>query len=189
MKKTVVKKEVPQAAPQVAAVRTLADFFPQVKQTPIGALVPYVNNAKVHGDDQVTMLAASIKEFGFINPVVVDGAGVIVAGHGRVAAAERLGLTEVPTIEVKHLTEAQVKALRIADNRLSQIAVTDGELLRLELEVLKEQGVTDFVGMGFTKEEVADLLRFGSGGDMFNPAGKKEPVTYKCPKCGREFDK
>jgi hypothetical protein len=99
----------------------------------IDDLIPYVNNARTHSDNQVLQIAASIKEFGFCNPVLVDGQNGIIAGHGRVMAAQKLGMETVPTIELSHLSDTQRKAYILADNRLAELAGWDEELLKLEL--------------------------------------------------------
>jgi ParB family transcriptional regulator, chromosome partitioning protein len=105
---------------------------------PITDLIPYANNSRTHTDDQVLQIASSIKEFGFTNPVLVDDEGGIVAGHGRVMAAKKLNLKEVPTITLIGLTEAQKKAYIIADNKLALNAGWDDEMLKLEFDALKE---------------------------------------------------
>ena len=106
----------------------------QIKYQPISDLIPYARNARKHPERQIMQLAGSIREFGFVNPVIVDADGSIVAGHGRVLAAQRLGLNEVPTLSVEHLTPQQVKAFRLADNRLAEVSEWDFELLALEIE-------------------------------------------------------
>jgi hypothetical protein len=112
-------------------------------------LIPYVNNARTHSDEQVTMIAASIKEFGFNNPILLDGENGVIAGHGRLMAAKKIGLDEVPCIELKHLTEAQKKAYILADNRLAENAGWDEDLLKIELNSLKELNF-DIESIGFT---------------------------------------
>lgn len=101
-------------------------------------LIPYVNNARTHSPEQVLQIAASIKEFGFCNPVLIDKDSGIIAGHGRVMAAQKLGLETVPTIELSHLTDTQRKAYILADNRLAEKSGWDDELLRLELYELQD---------------------------------------------------
>ena len=103
-------------------------------------LVPYVNNAKKHSDDQITRIMASIREFGFLNPVLIDKDFNIIAGHGRVMAAKRLGLNEVPCVFIEGLTEAQRKAYILADNRLGELAEWDMTLIDLELKALDDLG-------------------------------------------------
>lgn len=101
-----------------------------------GDLIPYVNNSRTHSDKQVQQVASSIKEFGFTNPILIDEDSGIIAGHGRLLAAEKLGLDEVPTITLEGLTEAQRKAYVIADNKLALNSGWDDELLKVELENL-----------------------------------------------------
>lgn len=115
--------------------------FPIYKAANVKDLIPYVRNSRTHSEEQVIQIAASIKEFGFTNPILVDGENGIIAGHGRIMAARKLGLDVVPTIELSHLSEAQKKAYIIADNKLALNAGWDDEMLRLEFE---ELGDLDF---------------------------------------------
>lgn len=103
----------------------------------IDKIIPYARNQRKHSDDQVKKIASSIREFGFKNPVIVDKNMSIIAGHGRVLAAEKLGLDKVPVIVADDLNEAQVKAYRLADNRLQDLSEFDDELVKLELEELR----------------------------------------------------
>jgi len=102
-------------------------------------LIPYVNNARTHSDEQVTQIAASIKEFGFNNPILVDGSKGVIAGHARLLAAKKLGLKTVPVIELGHLSEVQKKAYILADNKIALNAGWDDELLTLEMDWLKSE--------------------------------------------------
>lgn len=120
-------------------------------------LIPYARNARTHSDEQVVQIAASIHEFGWTNPVLVDEQRVIIAGHGRVLAARKLGLSTVPCIELSHLSEAQKRAYIIADNKLALNAGWDDELLKLELFALEEEGF-DLALTGFDLDELADLM-------------------------------
>jgi DNA modification methylase len=120
-------------------------------------LIPYVRNSRTHSEAQVTKIAASIREFGFLNPIIVDGESGIIAGHGRLLAAQKLGLAQVPVIEAAHLSEAQKRAYVIADNRLALDAGWDNDLLKIELEDLKLDGF-DLALTGFDLDELADLL-------------------------------
>ena len=104
----------------------------------IKKLIPYASNARTHSDDQIKKIQASIREFGFVNPVLIGKDYGIIAGHGRVEAAKREGMTEVPCVWVEHLTEAQKKAYILADNRLALDAGWDMDILRVEIEELKE---------------------------------------------------
>jgi ParB-like chromosome segregation protein Spo0J len=111
---------------------------PNITMIDTDSLIPYVNNARTHSQEQINQIAASIKEFGFINPVIIDGDKGIIAGHGRVQAAQKLGMAEVPCVQASHLTEAQKKAYILADNKLALNAGWDDELLRLELQSLDD---------------------------------------------------
>lgn len=113
-----------------------AGKLPPYKNQPVKSLVPYANNARTHSELQVTQIAKSIAEFGFINPVVVDENNEIIAGHGRVLAAAKLNLEEVPTIEVSWLSEQQRKAFVLADNKIAEGAGWDTALLKVEIESL-----------------------------------------------------
>jgi DNA modification methylase len=130
---------------------------PQIKMLAVDKIIPYVKNSRTHSDEQVAQVAASIKEFGFTNPILLDKENVIIAGHGRMLAAQRLGLSEVPCIRLDHLTEAQKKAYIIADNKLALNAGWDNELLGLELGELRDEGF-DISLTGFTEEELAGLI-------------------------------
>src|SRR5271154_5123559 len=124
---------------------------------PIAKLIPYARNPRTHSEAQVAQIAASIAEFGFLNPILVDTSAGIIAGHGRLLAARKLGLTEVPVIVLDHLTEAQKRAYVIADNKLAENAGWDDDLLRSELVALQEEDF-DVSLIGFEDEELARLL-------------------------------
>jgi len=113
----------------------------QIEYVKTSKLVPYARNSRTHSDEQVAQICASIKEFGFTNPVLIDGEGVIIAGHGRTMAAQRLDMKEVPCLRLGHLTDAQKKAYVIADNKLALNAGWDDEMLAIEL---KELNAEDF---------------------------------------------
>ena len=123
----------------------------------IKELIPYCNNSRTHSDEQVLQIASSIKEFGFTNPVLIDGQGGIIAGHGRIMAAQKLKMDEVPTITLSDLSEAQKKAYIIADNKLALNSGWDDELLKIELEQLKELDF-DLGLIGFSDDELALLM-------------------------------
>jgi len=128
----------------------------EIKAKLVCDLVPYANNAKMHGESQIEKIASSIKEFGFNNPILLDGDNGVIAGHGRLMAAKKLGLEEVPTIELSHLSEAQKKAYILADNRLGEIDVTwDMELVNIELEHLEEMNF-DIDLTGFEIEKIPE---------------------------------
>jgi DNA modification methylase len=131
--------------------------FPAYKTVSVGKLVPYARNSRTHSPQQVDKIAASIREFGFLNPIIVDGDNGIIAGHGRVMAAQKLGLADLPVIEASHLTEAQRRAYVIADNRLALDAGWDNDLLKVELQDLDSQGF-DLTLTGFELGEIGNLL-------------------------------
>ena len=138
----------------------------------VSDLIPYINNSRTHSDEQTTQIASSIKEFGFTNPVLIDESGGLIAGHGRLMAAKKLDLKEVPCIVLSGLTEAQKKAYIIADNQLPQNAGWDLDKLKLEIDTLSEMDFdidllcfdddflsimeTDVVDLGMTPEEKLD---------------------------------
>ncbi len=130
----------------------------QVVRWPVEKLIPFARNARTHSDEQVAQIAASIAEFGWANPILAGADGIIIAGHARLLAARKLGLTEVPVIVLDHLSETQRRALVIADNRLALNAGWDEEMLRVELESLRE-GEFDLDLLGFTDEEIDLLLQ------------------------------
>ena len=131
---------------------------------PISKLVPYVNNARTHSPEQVMKLRSSLREFGFINPIIIDRDYGIIAGHGRLLAAKEEGITEVPCVFVDYLTEAQKKAYILADNRMAMDAGWDEELLRVEIEALQGEAF-DVSLTGFDEKELADLFKGGSDSD------------------------
>lgn len=124
----------------------------------INKLVPYVNNARTHSPEQINKLRSSLREFGFINPVIIDRDYGIIAGHGRVIAAREEGIDKVPCVFVGHLTEAQKKAYIIADNRMALDAGWDEELLRVEIEALQAE-TFDVSLTGFDEKEITDLFK------------------------------
>lgn len=128
-----------------------------IEQVKIDKLIPYAKNSRTHSDAQVAQIAASIKEFGFVNPVLIDEAGGIIAGHGRVMAARKLGIDEVPCIRLAHLNENQKRAYVIADNKLALNAGWDEEMLKLEIKDL-ELAEFDISLLGFDAEELENIL-------------------------------
>lgn len=162
-----------------------------VTYKPLGDLIPYARNSRTHSDAQVAQIAASIKEFGFTNPVLIDEDGGIIAGHGRVLAARKLGHTEVPTIALEGITPTQRKAYVIADNKLALNAGWDEELLSLELGDLNEQEFSMEL-LGFDANELN--LAMGLGADFMpgteDDQGKLDELApIVCPSCGHEFSK
>lgn len=143
----------------------------------INNLIPYVNNARTHSDEQILQVASSIKEFGFTNPVLIDEQGGIIAGHGRVMAAKKLGLTEVPTITLANLTEGQKKAYVLADNQIALNSGWDLDMLRLEIETLAELDF-DLNLIGFDENAIEKLLDVDA--EMPDlPDGDRDPFQQK----------
>jgi DNA modification methylase len=135
----------------------------QIKEVAVDKLIPYAKNSRTHSPEQVAQIAASIKEFGFRNPILVDGVGII-AGHGRLMAAQKLNLDKVPTIDCSDMTESQKKAYIIADNKLAMNAGWDNEFLTLELKDLEDEGF-DLTLTGFDDKELDALLNVIEGTD------------------------
>ena len=129
----------------------------QIEQIDVGDLIPYINNSRTHSDEQVMQVASSMKEFGFTNPILIDGEGGIIAGHGRLMAAKKLGLNEVPCIRLGHLSEAQRKAYVIADNQLALNSGWDLDVLKVEMERLGELNF-DIELLGFDDDFLSSLL-------------------------------
>jgi len=158
----------------------------KIEFRPVAELVPYAGNARTHPDWQIAQIAASIEEFGFTNPVLIGPDNVVIAGHGRLKAAERLGLEKVPVIVLGHLTERQRRALVIADNKIAENAGWDEELLARELAALQEDGF-DLELLGFSDTELEDLLggledpgELPSLGDPDNvPEAPRKPVSER----------
>jgi site-specific DNA-methyltransferase (adenine-specific) len=152
----------------------------QVKQAKVESLIPYARNSRTHSDAQVAQIAASIKEFGWTNPILIDGTNGIIAGHGRLLAARKLGYTEVPVIELENMTESQKKAYVIADNQLAMNAGWDTSMLTLELGDLKEAGFSLDI-LGFDPKELDTLLEpeqvDGLTDEDAVPDIPEEPVT------------
>ena len=163
----------------------------KVERWAIDKLIPYARNARTHSDEQIGQIAASIKEWGWTTPILVDEQGGIIAGHGRTLAAQRLKMTEVPVMVAKGWSEAKKRAYVLADNKLALNAGWDNEMLALELGEIGDLGF-DLDLTGFMAEEIA--LLSGEGVD-FAPGteddqGKldeKQPII--CPACAHEFHK
>jgi ParB-like chromosome segregation protein Spo0J len=160
----------------------------KIERRKVDALIPYARNARTHSDEQVAQLAASIKEWGWTTPVLIDEDGEIIAGHGRVMAARKLDIDEIPTMTASGWTKAQKQAYVLADNQLPQNAGWDMDLLSVEMKDLDDKGF--------------DLGLIGFGDDMADFFDKDDPLPnvmefdaedfsefeHKCPKCGFEFD-
>jgi len=163
-------------------VREMGEF-PEYKQQAVEDLIPYARNARTHSDEQVDKIAASIREFGFLNPVITDGDNGIVAGHGRIMAAKKLGMDEVPTVEAAHLTDAQKRAYILADNRLALDAGWDDEMLRVEFADLEADGF-DLELTGFTLDDIEALEpdpepEEGLTDEDATPEAPEQPVTVE----------
>jgi hypothetical protein len=165
----------------------------KIVQKSVDKLIPYVNNSRTHSDEQIAQIASSIKEFGWTNPILVDGENGIIAGHGRLMAARKLGYKEVPTIELKDLTETQRKAYIIADNRLALNADWNSEMLKIEFGFLDAAGfnleLTGFTGDDLTQAMFGDLATNSELNELsenysrkieapiYTPKGEKPTVT------------
>lgn len=151
----------------------------------INDLIPYINNARTHSEEQINQICASINEYGFTNPVLIDEKGMIIAGHGRVEASKKLNMKEVPCIILENLKEAQKKAYIIADNKMALNAGWDEELLKLELENLKELDF-DLTLTGFDEIELDGILN-----SYYEEEPKENQEDFdiekklcRCPSCG-----
>ena len=151
----------------------------KIEHKPVDQLVPYVRNARTHSDEQISQIAGSIAEFGFVNPILVGDDNVIIAGHGRLMAAHKMGLDEVPVICLSHLSEVQRRALILADNRIAECAGWNEDLLRLELEDLQSEDF-NLELTGFDFDEIDRLLNADT-----EPAGNTDdddvPETPDAP--------
>ena len=157
-------------------------------------LIPYARNSRTHSDEQVAQIMASIREFGFCNPVLIDAEGTIIAGHGRVMAATRMKLETVPCLRLSHLTEAQRRAYVIADNRIALSSSWNTELLSNELSDLHADDF-DLGLLGFDPDELANMLEFevrASDEEPDSSAKEIDPDDFEmqatCPRCQFEFD-
>lgn len=151
------------------------------------SLIPYVNNAKTHPEEQVSMIAASIKEFGFNAPILIDDQNMVIAGHGRLLAAKKLGMDEVPAVMLDHLSEAQKKAYILADNRLGEIGGWDMDLVSLELESLQDMDFgLDLTGFDIGHVKITDFSPVAE--EEQGKLDELEPKWVDCPHCGKEFD-
>ena len=148
-----------------------------VEHWPLDRLIPHARNARTHSEDQIAQIAGSIAEFGFVNPVLVGDDGVIVAGHGRVLAARKLGLAQAPVIVLSHLTPTQRRTLMIADNRIAENAGWDDEMLAAELAALRDENI-DLELLGFDDDELDRLLATDEPEPLDEaPAPPDEPVS------------
>lgn len=164
-----------------------------IEEIPTQKLVPYARNSRSHSEEQIAKVAASLKEFGFTNPILIDADNVIIAGHCRLAAAQRLELATVPVIRLEHLTEAQKRAYVIADNRLALDSDWDYEMLASELRGITEDFADyDLSTTGFEAAELAAMLTepdFAAGTeDDQSQLDELSPKIVACPNCGKNFD-
>ena len=166
----------------------------KTEERAVADLIPFARNSRTHSDEQVAQIAASIREFGWTNPILVDGANGIIAGHGRLLAARKLGMTEVPVIVLDHLTDAQKRAYVIADNKLALNAGWNEEMLALEFKELGDIGF-DLELIGFNSAEIDALLGKAHGGEETPPQSSAREINpddyqmgHRCPRCGFEFD-
>lgn len=178
----------------------------EIEQRNIATLIPYARNAKKHDENQITQIAASIKEFGFLDPVEIDPSGLIIAGHGRVLAAQKLGLTEIPVVVHDHLNDNQRKAYTLLNNRLTEIGGGwDTEMLKLELDSLPTFDFSCFDGFfdvitenkPQNTDEVIEHEVIGDNNSIdnetvsppeeFKEYGEDIETDYCCPKCGYEW--
>ena len=162
-----------------------------IERRTVADLIPYANNARTHSDEQVAQIAASIKEWGWTNPILIDEAGGIIAGHGRVMAARKLGINEVPVMIAKGWSKAQTKAYDLADNQLALNAGWDMDLLKVEMQGLDAEGF-DLGLIGFDDMTLEGLLaevHFDPGTE--DEQGKLDELAPKlvtCPHCHEEWD-
>ncbi len=154
-------------------------------------LTRYVRNSRTHSEAQLGQIQKSIQEFGFTNPILIDESGQVIAGHGRLIAAERLGMRVIPCVTIDHMTPAQKRAYIIADNKLATNAGWDEELLSIELGELREEGI-ELGLIGFSDQELDQMF---SGKEPPVIVGARElreadftDFDHRCPKCGFEFN-
>lgn len=158
----------------------------ELQSVEIAKIKPYKNNAKIHGKNQLKKLQESISEFGFLTPCLIDQDFNLIAGHGRVEAAKALGMKEVPCVFVENLTEEQRKAYILADNKLSELAEWDLEILNKELAELSEAGMNiSLVGFELNNEITQEL---NEGVEITIESLGDENFKYECPECGFRFD-
>lgn len=163
--------------------------FPSYKKAKTGDLIPDAHNANQHTDEQIQLIGESILEFGFMNPIIVDETGKVLAGHGRLLAAQNVGLVEVPVLEARHLTAAQKRAYLLADNQIARNAYWDHELLRVEISALQEADF-NLALTGFDDTAIEALL--GDEPELPEPMNDDEDVIshhITCPHCGATFAK
>jgi len=154
-----------------------------IKYQKTADLIPYVNNARIHTEKQVSQIAASIQEFGFNNPILCDGAKGVIAGHGRLMAAQKLKMDTVPVVELSHLSKAQKKAYILADNRLAELATWDDEMLQIEIEDIAKD--LDITLMGF---DLSDIKGMGEDSNTETEIDMDAMENLMFMKLGYHFD-
>ena len=152
----------------------------EMERVPVEKLIPYINNARTHSPEQIKKLRASLREFGFVNPVIIDRDYNVIAGHGRIMAAKEEGITEVPCVYADHLTEAQKKAYILADNRMALDAGWDEEMLRVEIEALQEMDYDPLL-TGFDEKELAALFKDEGEEDDFDVEAELNRPAFSLP--------
>ena len=157
----------------------------EIKYIPISEIIPYDKNPRKN-DEAIEIVAKSIKEFGFINPIILDDENIVVAGHTRLKAAMKLGITEIPILRVDNLSNEQIAAFRIMDNKSSEKASWDYEVLKAEFTDLKEAGV-DLNLTGFEELEINSV--FEDSNNDANEIEKLGNLVITCPKCSNKFKK
>lgn len=158
-----------------------------IEYMPLHSLTPYARNARTHSADQVAQIAESIKIFGWTNPVLIDEAGGIIAGHGRIMAAEMMGMADVPCIRLSHLSEMERRAYALADNKLALNAGWDEMLLVAELDELMGADF-DLSTIGFSLAELNNLIGTpNTGPGEFAEVDENIETQHKCPRCGYEY--
>lgn len=163
----------------------------KVTRRKVASLIPYARNSRTHSDEQVAQIAASIKEWGFTNPILVDIDGEIIAGHGRLLAAQKLNIDEVPTMTAVGWSEAQKRAYVIADNKLALNAGWDETLLKIELKDLSDFKF-NLPDIGFSLDELASLFDEpdfdAASEDDQGKLDELDPKMVNCPHCKQDFD-
>lgn len=149
------------------------DNLPKYQVRRVADLIPYARNARTHSDQQIAQIAASIREFGFLNPIITDGDDGVLAGHGRIIALQKLGIDDVPCIDAAHLTEAQRRAYVIADNKLALNAGWDDDMLRVEFADLESEGF-DLSLIGFDVDEMAAIINDAEEDEIYPGQGEAQ---------------
>ena len=185
------KRETPEASFGGFEIPEISWPADAVSRVPTASLIPSARNARTHSDAQVSQIAASIREWGWTVPVLVDEQGTLIAGHGRLLAAQVLGLPEVPVMVARGWSEAKRRAYAIADNKLALNAGWDDPMLALELSALAADGF-DLGLTGFDAGEMSDLMNGVAPDEAQPPDDFKEvdediPTEHKCPKCGYQW--